>query len=64
MKLIQYIKDSYYELINKVSWLKMSELQKTTVTVTVASLVFALLVFTIDRGVKFAIDSYFNVFFN
>ena len=63
MKLIQYIKESYYELINKVSWLKMPELQKTTVTVTVSSLIFALLVFAIDQGVKFAIDGYFDIFF-
>ena len=63
MELTQYIRDSYYELMNKISWLKMSDLQKTTITVTLASLVFALLVFGIDNGVKSLIDSYFKIFF-
>jgi preprotein translocase subunit SecE len=49
-KLINYIKDSFDEVVNKVSWPTYAELQKSTVLVLVASVVFALVVAVIDTS--------------
>jgi preprotein translocase subunit SecE len=47
-KLQLYIKESYYELINKVTWSTWAELQSSTILVLVAALIFAALVFVMD----------------
>ena len=47
-RLILSIKESYNELINKVTWPTWSDLQSTTVVVIVASLILALLIFGMD----------------
>lgn len=46
--LISYIKESFDEVLNKVSWPKYEDLQSTTVLVLVASAIFGLTVFAID----------------
>ena len=43
-----YIKDSYKELVEKVSWPSFSSLQSSTLVVMVASLIFALVVLVMD----------------
>ena len=43
-----YIKDSYKELVEKVSWPSFSSLQSSTIVVMVASLIFALIVLAMD----------------
>lgn len=48
--LITYIKESFDEVVNHVSWPKYSELQQSTVLVVVASVVFALVVAVIDKS--------------
>ena len=45
-----YCKESYTELVHKVSWPTMSELSNSAVVVLTASLVIALIVFLIDLG--------------
>ncbi|MBK8506790.1 MAG: preprotein translocase subunit SecE [Saprospiraceae bacterium] len=47
-RLVLSIKESYNELINKVTWPTWSNLQQSTILVLIASLIFALLVFLID----------------
>ncbi|MFT4664937.1 MAG: preprotein translocase subunit SecE [Polaribacter sp.] len=47
-KLTLYIKESYYELINKVTWPTWAELQSSTTLVLIASLIFAAAVFVMD----------------
>jgi preprotein translocase subunit SecE len=47
-KLTLYIKESYNELINKVTWPSMSSLQSTTVVVLVASVILSLIIFLMD----------------
>jgi len=47
-KIINYIKESYDELINKVSWPTWSELQNSAIVVSVASLIIAFVVFGMD----------------
>ena len=43
-----YLKDSYKELVEKVSWPSFSSLQSSTIVVMVASLIFALIVLAMD----------------
>ena len=41
MKLIQYVKDSYRELVDKVTWPTVSQLRNSAIVVMVASLLCA-----------------------
>ncbi|MBE6187792.1 MAG: preprotein translocase subunit SecE [Alistipes sp.] len=43
-----YIKDSYKELVEKVSWPSFAQLQSSTIVVMVASLIFAIIVLVMD----------------
>ena len=47
-KIIAYFKDSYNELVHKVSWPSRTELSSSAVVVLFASLIIAVLVFVID----------------
>lgn len=49
-KLKSFIRESYDEMMHKVSWPKYSELQSSSVLVLVASVIFALLIGVIDLG--------------
>ena len=47
-KTMGYIKDSYKELVEKVSWPSFAQLQSSTIVVMVASLIFAIIVLVMD----------------
>lgn len=47
-KIINYVKESFDELMHKVSWPTMAELQNSTIVVFVASLIIALIIFIMD----------------
>ncbi|MDY0015988.1 MAG: preprotein translocase subunit SecE [Bacteroidales bacterium] len=47
-KIINYFKESYYELTQKVSWPSWDELQNSSIVVSIASLIIALIVFVMD----------------
>ena len=49
-KVISYIKDSYNELVYKVSWPTRSELSSSAVVVMFASLIIAVLIVVVDFG--------------
>ncbi len=46
--MIKYIKESYNELVNKVSWPSFAQLQSSTIVVMVASAIFAVVVLAMD----------------
>ncbi|MBP7152204.1 preprotein translocase subunit SecE [Porphyromonadaceae sp. NP-X] len=48
MKIINYIKESYSELVHKVSWPSLSELTNSAVVVLIASIILALIVWVMD----------------
>ncbi len=48
MKLINYFKESYQELVHKTSWPTRQELTNSAVVVLIASLVIALVVWAMD----------------
>ena len=49
-KVINYIKESYNELVYKVSWPTRTELSSSAVVVMIASLIIAVVIFVIDAG--------------
>jgi preprotein translocase subunit SecE len=62
MKFIQYIKDSFEELNNHMTWVSKEEAQKTTVTVAVFTILFALAVAGIDYFFQTGLDNFFVMF--
>ncbi|MDO4758282.1 MAG: preprotein translocase subunit SecE [Rikenellaceae bacterium] len=46
--MLKYIKESYNELVNKVSWPSFAQLQSSTIVVMVASAIFAVVVLAMD----------------
>jgi preprotein translocase subunit SecE len=54
-----YIKESYVELKDKVSWPTFAELQDSVVIVMIASLIIGLVIFFMD----FAFQTVMNLFY-
>lgn len=48
MKIVNYFKETYDELVHKVSWPSAKELQNSVVIVSIASLLIAFVVFLMD----------------
>ena len=46
--MLNYIKESYKELVEKVSWPTFAQLQSSTIVVMVASMIFAVVVLVMD----------------
>jgi len=63
MKIKSYLKDSYNELVHKVSWPTWSELQRSAVIVMVASLIIALIVFAMDISFRNLMDFIYSLFY-
>lgn len=51
-KIRLYVKESYNELVHKVTWPSWSSLQSNTILVIVASIIFALLILVMDAVSK------------
>ena len=62
MNFIQYIKDSFDELNNHMTWISKDDAQKTTVTVAVFTILFALAVAGIDYVFQTGLDNFFKLF--
>jgi len=61
-KIINYIREAIVELSTKVTWPKYAELQSSTVLVLVASIIFALVIFGMDKALEFGFSWYYNNF--
>jgi preprotein translocase subunit SecE len=61
-KLVAYVKESYDELMHKVSWPTWSELQGSAIVVSIASLVIAVLVFTMDEVFRNVLLQFYKLF--
>jgi preprotein translocase subunit SecE len=48
MKFVEYVKESYNELVHKVSWPTRKELAQSSVIVLIASIILALIVWLMD----------------
>jgi preprotein translocase subunit SecE len=61
-KFVEYVKESYDELMHKVSWPTWSELQNSAVVVSVASLIIALVVFMMDKSFEVILQQFYSLF--
>ncbi len=60
-KVISFVRESYDEMMHKVSWPKYSDLQSSSVLVLVASLIFALLIGVMDLGFDNLMDWFYAI---
>ncbi len=63
MKLINYFKESYNELIHKVTWPSWEELQGSAIIVMVASVIIALLIALMDLSFKNLMEGIYSLFY-
>jgi len=56
----EYIKESYVELTEKVTWPTWRELQNSAVLVLVAAIIIALLIFVMDQGISLVLGKFYN----
>jgi len=59
---VNYLKESYDELMHKVSWPTWSELQGSAIVVSIASLIIALVVFMIDEVFQNVLMQFYKLF--
>ena len=62
-KIFTYIKESYNELVYKVSWPTRAELSSSAVVVMFASLIIAALIFVIDGAFETVMRFFYNQIF-
>ena len=60
-KITAYIKESYVELIEKVSWPTREELQSSVVVVMVATLIIGLVIFVMDFGFQAVMNLFYKM---
>jgi len=59
---INYIKSSIDELMNKVSWPTLSQLQSSSLVVGVCSVIIAVVIYLMDLGSQNLFEQFFNLF--
>jgi len=62
-KIFTYIKESYNELVYKVSWPTRTELSSSAIIVLIASLVIAGVIFVMDLGFEGVIRFFYEKIF-
>ena len=62
MKIVAYIKDSFDELLHKVTWPTWEELQNSSVVVAIASLIIALIIFGMDQVFSKLMSLFYDLF--
>ncbi|PSG86108.1 preprotein translocase subunit SecE [Aurantibacter aestuarii] len=58
---VNYIKESFGELKNNVSWTPWPEAQRLTIIVVVFSVIFSLVIWGVDTVFSKVIAAYFNL---
>lgn len=61
-KLKSFVAESYDEMKHKVTWPKYSELQRSSILVLVASLIFAITIGLIDLAFENALGWFYDAF--
>ncbi|MDB5011720.1 MAG: secE [Mucilaginibacter sp.] len=56
----EYIKESYIELTQKVTWPTWRELQNSAILVLVAAIIIALLIFVMDQSISYVLGKFYN----
>lgn len=63
-KVVVYLKESYDELMHKVSWPTWPELQSSAIVVSIATLVIAIIIFLMDIVFKNVLVQFYDNFKN
>jgi len=61
-KIVNYIRESYDELMHKVSWPTWAELQSSALVVSIASVIIAIIVFAMDEVFKNVLVQFYKLF--
>jgi preprotein translocase subunit SecE len=61
-KLRNYFRESYHELVHKVSWPTWQELQSSTMVVLIATVVITLIVWGMDALSNVVLTQYYKIF--
>ncbi|HJH60825.1 MAG TPA: preprotein translocase subunit SecE [Bacteroidetes bacterium] len=61
-KFINYIKECYTELVEKVSWPTWKELQSSAIVVSIASLIIAIVVYMMDKSFEVLLENFYRIF--
>jgi preprotein translocase subunit SecE len=56
----EYIKESYIELTQKVTWPTWRELQNSAILVLVAAIIIALVIFGMDQVIQFVLEKFYT----
>ena len=57
-----YIKESYDELMNTVSWPSWSELQSSSIVVAIATVIIALIIYIMDSAFSNVMKLFYGLF--
>jgi preprotein translocase subunit SecE len=60
-RIVNYLKESYNELVHKVTWPTWKDLQNSALVVMIASLMFALIVFAMDLSFQKIIEGIYKL---
>lgn len=58
---VEFIKDSYTEMSQKVTWPTWAQLQSSAVVVLVASVIIALVIFAMDKASSNVLELFYNI---
>lgn len=64
MSLVDFLKGSYTEFKDKVEWPKWSELQSSTIVVTISTVILALFTFGVDSLFSKSIANLITILIN
>jgi preprotein translocase subunit SecE len=61
-KVTAYFKDSYRELLEKVTWPTWQQLQQSTMIVLIATIIITSIVWVMDLGIASALQFFYSFF--
>ena len=61
-KIVDYLKECYTEITEKVTWPTRDELRSSVIVVSIASLLIALVVFLMDISFKNLLEAFYGLF--
>lgn len=60
-RIINYLRDSYTELVHKVTWPTWKELQNSAIVVMIATLIFSLVIFAMDISFQAILEGIYKL---
>lgn len=63
MRIVNYVKEAYNELVHKVTWPTMSQLSNSAVIVMTASVIFALVVLVMDLAFENLMAAIYSILY-